>query len=87
MNYEPNCGDCPTVKECKEKSDCQVMRQIRHGNRWGVPQGEPTKAWAILRALIPAQRQDKAVQCPRCYAMVTKSCGPNCAWDWEKTDG
>lgn len=44
----PHCGDCPTKDECKEKNDCQVMRQIRHGNHWGVPQGEPIKAWEIL---------------------------------------
>ena len=25
-------------------------------------------------------------ECPRCYRMVTGSCGPNCAWDWEKKD-
>lgn len=48
MNYEPDCGDCPTPDECKAKNDCQIMRQIRHGNIWGVPQGEPTKAWTIM---------------------------------------
>lgn len=26
-----------------------------------------------------------AVECPRCYKIVTESCGPNCAWDWVET--
>ncbi len=26
------------------------------------------------------KENDTAIQCPRCYRMVTGSCGPNCAW-------
>ena len=28
------------------------------------------------------KERDTAIECPRCYRMVTGSCGPNCAWDW-----
>lgn len=32
MNYEPDCADCPTPTICQQKSDCQVMRFLRHGH-------------------------------------------------------
>jgi hypothetical protein len=32
MNYEPDCADCPCKQECKEKNDCQLMRELRHGH-------------------------------------------------------
>ena len=27
-----------------------------------------------------------AVECPRCYKIVTESCGPNCAWKWVEAE-
>jgi hypothetical protein len=40
----------------------------------------------IVHWIKSERRFKNRVVCPRCYAVVTKSCGPNCAWDWTKED-
>lgn len=39
--------------------------------------------WLIVHWVVSERRLKNTVICPRCYRSVKRSCGPNCAWDWE----
>ena len=54
MSYAPDCADCPTPMICKDRNDCGVLRQIRHGHEGTVYCHECSKAGGGERPIYHA---------------------------------
>lgn len=73
----PNESDTPETSE-RKYSDALTSRQ------YALDSCVIEQEAAALS--LQAKEKTAAIQCPRCYRMVTGSCGPNCAWEWNKED-